>query len=59
MTQETVTKCIAVICLLAAIVCALFGVYDLVVSPLDRVKEAAILIPAAVFLVVIYVVLWK
>jgi hypothetical protein len=59
MTRDTLIKCIAAICLLAAIVCVLFGAYDVVVDPIGLGKDAAILFPVALFLAGIYAVLRK
>jgi hypothetical protein len=58
-TSKTLKKWIAALCLLAAIVCVLFGAYDVMVAALDQGKDAAILFPVAVLLVVIYLVLWR
>ena len=59
MTRDTLIKCIAAICLLAAIVCVLFGAYDVVVDSIGLGKDAAILFPAALLLMGIYAVLRK
>jgi len=59
MAHLTVKKSVAAICLVGGIICVVIGAYDVAFGNIDSAKDAAILFPVALFILVIVAILRK